>query len=401
MRKQQWRVVLAGIAYTTALVLGWATLTGSLAGQSAAPARITVVVPADATVTFDGSPTAEKGTERTFLSPPLEAGYKYSYEIVARWTAAGKPVEKRRTVALASGGNVRIDFLRAEEGVAQQAGGGNARGGDASDKAAIARNAEMFVAAFHKGDARAVAALWAVDCDHIDQTGRHLKGREAIEKVFTNLFAENKGLKVRIESHSLQFVTPEVAVEDGTMEVFPPDGGPPSRGRFTNVHIKKNGQWLLGSVRAAPFVPSNNYQHLSGLEWAIGEWAGEAPEGGLERLAIAWSENQNFINATFSTTLKNVPLGSATHKIGWDPKATRIRSWVFDESGGFGEASWARNGKSWVVKTTSVLPDGKDAAATYILTPVDADSFTLEARDRSEDGNKLPDLKAVKMKRVK
>jgi uncharacterized protein (TIGR02246 family) len=275
------------------------------------------------------------------------------------------------------------------------------KGGDAKDKAAIAKNAEAFVEAFHKGDAKAVAALWAVDCDHIDQNGRHLKGRDAIEKVFAKLFAEHKGLKVRIESDSLLFLTPEVAVEDGTVEVFPPDGGPPTRGRFTNVHVKKDGQWFLGSVRAAPFVHPSHYEHLNALEWAIGDWVGEAAEGGVERLAVAWSDNQNFIKATFSITLKNVPLGSAKHTIGWDATAKRIRSWAFDATGGFGEGSWVHSGKMWVVKTTSVLHDGKQAAATYILTPVDADTFTLQAKDRSEDGNKLPDLKAVTMKRVK
>ena len=74
---------------------------------------------------------------------------------------------------------------------------------------------------------------------------------------------------------------------------------------------------------------------------------------------------------------------------------------MFDGTGGFGEGSWARDGKKWVAKTTHVLQDGKKMAATYILTPVDADTLTLQARDRSEDGKKLPDTKEVKMKRVK
>src|SRR4051812_25150358 len=69
---------------------------------------------------------------------------------------------------------------------------------DPKDEAALLKNAEAFVEAFHKGDAKAVAAFWTTDGDYVDQTGRHLKGREAIEKVFAGLFAENKGLKLRI-----------------------------------------------------------------------------------------------------------------------------------------------------------------------------------------------------------
>src|SRR3954469_25159297 len=81
------------------------------------------------------------------------------------------------------------------------------------DKAAIAKNAEAFVEAFHKGDARALAAFWAPEGYYTDQTGKCLKGREAIEKTFQGLFAENKDLKLRIDSLALRFVTPDVAVE--------------------------------------------------------------------------------------------------------------------------------------------------------------------------------------------
>jgi len=273
--------------------------------------------------------------------------------------------------------------------------------GNAKDKAAIQKIGAAFVEAFHKGDAKAVAAFWAPDGDFIDMTGMELKGRAAIEKALAAMFAENKGMKVRVEGFSLRFVTPDVAIEDGTMEVIPADGGAPSKARFTNVHVKKDGAWVLGSVRESAFVPPGNFRHLRGLDWAIGDWAGLADHGGTERLSFAWADNQNFIKAKFSTTVKDVPVGSATVRIGWDPEGKRIRSWIFDESGGFGEGSWTQDGKKWVAKTSHVLQDGTKMMATYILTSVDADTITLQAKDRSEGGNKLPDTKEVKLKRVK
>jgi uncharacterized protein (TIGR02246 family) len=273
--------------------------------------------------------------------------------------------------------------------------------GNAAAEAAIQKQAEAFVEAFHKGDAKAVAACWAPDGDFIDRTGRHVKGREAIEKAFADLFAEDKDLKLRIEGLSLRFVSPDVAIEDGITEAFPANGAPPIKGRYSNVHVKKDGQWLLSAVRMAPFTPPSNYEHLQGLDWAIGDWAGEAEEGGVERLSLAWSDDQNFITATFSTTVKNVPVGSATQRIGWDPEAKGIRSWIFDASGGFGEGSWTLDGKKWVVKGTLVLQDGKKVAATYVLAPVDADTISLQAKDRREDGKPVPDTKEVKLKRVK
>jgi hypothetical protein len=57
--------------------------------------------------------------------------------------------------------------------------------------AAIEKNAGAFVGAFAKGDAAALAALWAADGDYTDPAGQHLKGRAAIEKAFKELFAEH------------------------------------------------------------------------------------------------------------------------------------------------------------------------------------------------------------------
>ncbi len=273
--------------------------------------------------------------------------------------------------------------------------------GDPKDKAAIQRNGEAFVEAFHKGDARALAASWTPDGDYTDETGHHMKGREAIEKAFEAYFAENKGLKLRIESLSLRFVTPDVAIEDGTTEVVPANGGPPSRARYNIVHVKREGQWLLSSVRDAVFVPPSNREHLRGLEWTIGDWVGEADKGEVDRLSFSWTENENFLIATFAKTFGDMTVAGATQWIGWDPVAKRVRSWIFDAAGGFGEGSWTGDGNKWVIKTNSVLQDGRKAAATFVITHVDADTIGLQARDRSVEGKGMPDTPDVKLKRVK
>lgn len=271
----------------------------------------------------------------------------------------------------------------------------------AAEEAALVKNAESFIEAFHKGDAKALAAFWTEEGDYTDLSGRQLKGREAIERAFAAMFADNKGLKVSVESESLRFVTPDVAIEDGITSIFTADGTPPSRTRYTNVHVKKDGKWLLGSVRDAPYVAPTNYEHLRGLEAAIGEWAGESEGGAVEHLTLSWTENQNFVLGSFATKVKGITVGSATHWIGWDPINKKVRSWIFDAAGGFGEGTWARDGAKWTVKTASVLQDGKKATATYALSRVDADTLSLLATDRTVDGAAVPDAKAIKLKRVK
>jgi uncharacterized protein (TIGR02246 family) len=270
----------------------------------------------------------------------------------------------------------------------------------AEEKEAIAKTATAFLEAFQNGDGKVVAAFWTADGDYTDQAGRHLKGRDAIEKAFTAFFAGNKGLKARIESESLRFVTPEVAIEDGTSFVIHPDGTPPSRVRYTIVHAKKDGKWLLSSVREAPFVPKSNHEHLSGLEWVVGTWTAENDKGEAEHLAVSWAEGQNFLIGTFAATIKGVAVGRATHWIGWDPRTKRVRSWIFDAAGGFGEGSWTKDGDKWVVKTKSVLQDGKEATATFVLGRVDAGNLTVQAKDRTVNGVALPDAKEFKLKRV-
>ena len=267
-------------------------------------------------------------------------------------------------------------------------------------EAAITKTAEAFVEAFQKGDAKAVAAFWTPDGDYVDPTGRVLNGRPAIEKDFADLFAQNKGLKLRIEVASLKFPTPDTAVEDGTTAVLAPDGTAPSRARYSNFFVKKDGQWLLASVREAPYVAPSNYENLRGLEWVIGEWVDENPGGELARVSFSWAPDQNFIVSTRTVETKEGVLDRGTQWIGWDPVTKQIRSWNFEADGGFGEGAWTRDGDKWIIKTTSVLADGSKVTATNIVSPLNADSISLQSKEQTVDGKALPDTNETKMKRA-
>jgi uncharacterized protein (TIGR03000 family) len=89
-----------------------------LSGEAtpAAPAVLHVLVPADAEVWVGASPTAQRGPERRFVSPPLEGGRNLSYEIRARWKEQGRDVERTRTVRVYPGDRLTVDFLTPEAG---------------------------------------------------------------------------------------------------------------------------------------------------------------------------------------------------------------------------------------------------------------------------------------------
>jgi uncharacterized protein (TIGR02246 family) len=271
---------------------------------------------------------------------------------------------------------------------------------ETGDKETIFSNAKAFVDAFEKGDAKAVAAFWAEDGDYVDLDGRHLHGRTAIEDAFKDFFKENKGLKLRIDVKSVRFVRPDVAIEDGTSSVIPPDGTPPSPASYTNVHVKKGEQWVLQSVREAPYTPPGSDEHLRGLEWAVGEWVDEGDGPEIDHVTFEWSEDGNFLISTQDVTVKNALVSRATEWIGWDPATSQIRSWSFVADGSIGENTWSSEGDQWIIKTNATLPDGKKLAATNIIARNGPDAITWQSKDRTLDGKALPDVNEIKMKRV-
>src|SRR5262245_37183050 len=80
------------------------------------------------------------------------------------------------------------------------------------------KRAQEFIDAFNKGDAKAVSGFWTPDGDYVDQDGRTIKGRAAIEKLYEKVFAERKGAKLTIIVGSRRQVSPEVVLEDGVTE---------------------------------------------------------------------------------------------------------------------------------------------------------------------------------------
>jgi uncharacterized protein (TIGR03000 family) len=68
-------------------------------------------VPPDAEVWFSGSPTAQLGGVRRFVTPPLEPGRQLYYDVRVRWTVAGRPVERAEAVRVYPGDRRTLDFL--------------------------------------------------------------------------------------------------------------------------------------------------------------------------------------------------------------------------------------------------------------------------------------------------
>ncbi len=269
-----------------------------------------------------------------------------------------------------------------------------AAGAPSPDEQAVRGVAETFAKAYNSGDAAGVAALFTPEAEIIDEEGHRSEGRQAIEKVFAEIFRASPGGRIEIAIESIRFLMPTVAIEDGIASVIGAGGEPAERTRYTVVHVKREGRWLMASARDLPECPSTSSEELKQLAWLIGEWVDESPDS-LVLASYHWADNHNYILNEFKVQIGGRPAMIGSQRIGWDPLRKQLRSWAFDSEGGFGEGRWTRDGQRWVVKFTAVTRDGKTASATNITTRVSSDRMTWQSRDRIVGGKAMPDVEPI------
>jgi len=71
--------------------------------STTAPATLVVNLPADATLTIDGTPTTSTSSRRVFITPELDKGKKYQYTLKATAMRDGKPVQIEEPVIIRPG----------------------------------------------------------------------------------------------------------------------------------------------------------------------------------------------------------------------------------------------------------------------------------------------------------
>jgi uncharacterized protein (TIGR02246 family) len=259
-----------------------------------------------------------------------------------------------------------------------------------ADEAAIRANIDAFEKAYNAGDAKAVAALFTSDGRIIDKEGDVTDGREAIAEDFAELFKEYPKKQIEIFVESIRFLGPDLAMEVGmTKETLAP-GEPPEIDRYTVLHVKRDGKWQMALARDEEGPPPSAHEQLKPLAWLVGEWM---DDGGSTVVwsACRWSNDGNFLLQDFRLQVNGRDAMTVSQRIGWDPVAKQIRSWVFDSEGGFGESVWTQDDDAWIIRATGVRPDGTTAAATNHLSRSGADGYIWRSTDRVIAGETQPD----------
>jgi uncharacterized protein (TIGR03000 family) len=74
-------------------------------------ARVTVLLPSEAVLTFEGVRMPQTGSFREFVTPALATGRDYTYHVRATWTENGEDVTREQTIRVRPGERTDVDFM--------------------------------------------------------------------------------------------------------------------------------------------------------------------------------------------------------------------------------------------------------------------------------------------------
>lgn len=269
----------------------------------------------------------------------------------------------------------------------------------AADEQQIQKAVTTFVEQYNAHKADAVAALFAPDARMTLRGGTEMNGREEIKKSLEEDFAESPKMAMSVVVDSIRFLTSDVAVEEGYSTLFPDGETLTRKDRYTVLHVKKEGKWLMQAVRVQEEETLSAYGELRPLEWLLGEWIDEGSEESVEA-NFKWDENKSFLLEEFRVVRNGDVVLKGTQRIGWNPQSRQIRSWTFDSAGGFGESSWIQIDEArWICKIKAVRADGTSASATRTLTRAAKDRVLWAATDRLMGSEPLPDLEVTMVRK--
>jgi len=267
--------------------------------------------------------------------------------------------------------------------------------GSPADVTAIRTAAATYREALAKGDAAAIKAAWTADGDIVDGWGNRLEAQAAAGPVPA---AAGPRPEFHLSETQLRFITADVAVEDGTVDVVLPGMKTPIEGWFSALWVRRGDGWKLAGVRESERPVVADADMLADLEWMVGEWVlqidGAESQAAAMEMSVRWDAGQSFLIREarvpiLSSSDGGTDMVEVHQRIGWDPLVRRIRSWSFSSDGSRSEATWFRDGESWVAERTAVMPNGRQETAVNIYSYDGQDRCiwrTLPEAMESDDG---------------
>lgn len=263
----------------------------------------------------------------------------------------------------------------------------------------LAANAKVFVESYNKADSEALSKLFLPEGEIVLANGEIVAGRDEIKEFYEGIFSAAAKPKAALEAGAVRFVSPGIAVEDGTLHVTKP-GGEIASHFYTAVMVKQeNGSWLTASIRDEIEDQAPASEKLLALEWMVGDWLIET-EGSRTFLSFTWSDDGPYIDGRALTEQAGEDSTSSTYRIGWNANRKNHVSWAFDALGGYTRSEWTAGAEGWLLRTNGVTADGEINQSTQILKPdEDKLGFTWSTRDQTLAGELQPDRSVHVVKR--
>lgn len=115
------------------------------------------------------------------------------------------------------------------------------------------RLVQQYMSAWNKGDANALAALYAENAMRT-APDQMVVGKQAIQAFHAkNLAGEAKGTRLTVKPGRTQSVDADVRVQEGTWEIT--GGTGPQRGRYLNTVVRQGGEWKIAAIATIPETP--------------------------------------------------------------------------------------------------------------------------------------------------
>jgi len=255
------------------------------------------------------------------------------------------------------------------------------------------------IAAFNKGDAAALAALFAEKGELVDENGNVFSGREQITGLFKAFFERFPKAELQMEVTGVRTVGDSLAIEEGVRLITVPESDVAAQVRYAAVRDKVGDSWPIASYSEFADDPAPTpAEMLSGVSFLVGDWIDESPEG-KTTISYRWEDDGNFLLGDYTLAVAGMPESRSHQRIGWDPLEGVIRSWTFDSDGGYSTGEWVATEAGWVIKSDATMPDGTTGSATVTVTPTDADHFIVRSSDRIIGGVDEPEFELTVARR--
>jgi uncharacterized protein (TIGR02246 family) len=267
-----------------------------------------------------------------------------------------------------------------------------ARADDSSDDrdvSAVRAAGKKYVEALRNGDVDKARKMWTPDGDYIDARGNRTESRKMFGDRDDTRASEKGGGDIEIQERTIRIVAPGVAIEDGKFgETAAADGSSVS-GRYTATWVKRDGDWLLASLRESEVVTPSGKDRLQELSWLVGEWIGKTEDGEI-LVSSHFRDDDRYIVREFVDRGSDHATVTGTQRIGWDPASGKIKCWTFDSQGGIGEGTWRREGNRWVVEMADVLPNGEKVSLSTAYVPTGDGRFVWESGGAKLGDERVP-----------